>query len=208
MHGDGINFTLFHLLWLKQRTMNPEKDSNYKLRNELNFASKSSRKCEDGIASTISHESEPFFLDKRKHTSLRIPDTVIFHFGQPVQWYFTSQKKKGVTILRKRKQNLTIEKVEEVFIQKTKLRNNGWLDTNEIVAYFVTNNDCTSTHHLEDKCDDESANTEGLCNIEYFDKDSLCEFEYCDVKPYDSFDVCTILLLLLLLLLFDALYRI
>ena len=192
MHGDGINFTLFHLLWLKQRPMDQEKDVPYKSQNGFDFESKSSIKCEDAIVSANLQESEPFFFDKKKHkTSLRIPDTVIFHFGQPVQWYFTSQKKKGVTILRKRKHNLTIEKIEEVFIQKTKLKNNGWVDKNEIVAYFVTNNDCTSTHNLGDKCDDESTAIEGLCNIEYFDKDSLCEYEYFDMNPCDTSDECT-----------------
>ena len=46
---------------------------------------------------------------------LNIPDTVVFRFGQPVQWYFTGSNGR---IKRKNRQNLMNSKVEEVFTKQ------------------------------------------------------------------------------------------
>jgi len=58
--------------------------------------------------------------------SINIPDTVIFRKGSPSQWYFTTEQ--GV-LLRKKKNNLTMENIIQGFTQKAK--------RDDIVAYFV-----------------------------------------------------------------------
>lgn len=70
---------------------------------------------------------------------LRVPDTVIFLFGLPHQWYFTSKNggpnRDQTMILRKRKTNLTLENIEEVFLDKASSR--GAVRDDDIVAYFI-----------------------------------------------------------------------
>ena len=70
---------------------------------------------------------------------LRVPDTVIFLFGQPHEWYFTSKNggpdKNKTTILRKRRANLTVANIEEVFLSKAASRGVG---DDDVVAYFIS----------------------------------------------------------------------
>ena len=124
---------------------------------------------------------------------LRIPDTVVFQYGQPLHWYFTSKRGgkdgKTITILRKRKQNVTIEKIEELFLQKSSTR--GVLGDHDVVAYFIASADCTSRfrrHQSSNDCnddddeddddgnDDDSDVNNTTCDIEYFDREGLKAF--------------------------------
>ena len=118
LHGDGINFSFFNLLWSK---------------------------------STSNDDSQ---------APLRVPDTVVFLFGLPHQWYFTSKNggpnRDQTMILRKRRTNLTLENIEEVFLDKASSR--GSVGEDDVVAYFI-----------------EQGGT-GSCNIEYFNARSLRKF--------------------------------
>ena len=91
---------------------------------------------------------------------LRIPDTVVFLFGLPQHWYFTSKNggpnRDETMILRKRRNNLTLENIEEVFLDKASSR--GPVGEGDIVAYFI---------------DHASENGDSCCNIEYFNPRSL-----------------------------------
>jgi hypothetical protein len=70
---------------------------------------------------------------------LRVPDTVVFLFGLPHQWYFTTKNggssRDQTMILRKRKTNLTLENIEEVFLDKASSR--GTVGEDDVVAYFI-----------------------------------------------------------------------
>lgn len=164
LHGDGINFSFFQLLWRKA--------------NGETTGSKGSRDQASDIRPNTA-QSRPI---------LRVPDTVVFLFGQPHQWYFTSNNggpdKSKTTILRKRKANLTIENIEEVFLSKAASKRYGNGD-HDVVAYFIS----SSVHPLSKN--EESGESELLenldpsnnglrkelsCNIEYFDKTSLREY--------------------------------
>ena len=116
IEGDGISFTFFLHLWNKNR--NEERNepvSNIKTR-----------------------------VTKDLHVNpIRVPDTVIFQLGQPLHWYFTSERGKQPTILRKRKQNVNVEKIAEEFVRKCKAKNNGNLCQHDVVAYFIASSDCT-----------------------------------------------------------------
>lgn len=57
---------------------------------------------------------------------INIPDTVVFRFGQPVQWYFTGSNGR---IKRKNRQNLMNSKVEEVFTKQVEC---------DVVATFIS----------------------------------------------------------------------
>ena len=57
--------------------------------------------------------------------SLRMPDTIVYKFGQPVHWYFTSVSGK---LKKKNKQNLANVRIEEVFNKKN----------SELVAYYMS----------------------------------------------------------------------
>ena len=128
IHGDGINFAFFELLWSK---------------------------C----------SSDEESLSDNKVPILRVPDTVIFLFGVPHQWYFTSKNggphRNKTTILRKRQANLTLENIEEVFLTKSLSRGRVGEDT--VVAYFI------SSKNADSNCDV----NEMSCDIEYFNKESL-----------------------------------
>jgi len=170
IEGDGINFTFFRNLWHKNK--NEDKRSPCK-----NYC-------------------------KRKNVvidPIRLPDTVIFQLGQPLQWYFTSERGGQPIILRKRKQNVNIEKIEEEFLKKGKISNNGYLSQNDIIAYFIASSDCTSRNRknetqineadasevkISNKSDpfvhclnseDEITVEESFCDIEYFNEESLRE---------------------------------
>lgn len=83
LNGDGINFAFFDNVWSNNRNSGNQKQSK-------------------------DHGSK-----RKANISISVPDTVIFQLGQPLQWYFTSDRGRQPTILRKKKQNLTAEKVEE-----------------------------------------------------------------------------------------------
>ena len=170
LEGDGINASFFHLLWNKDN------------------ASASS-------SSTTTAQPPP---------PLRVPDTVVFQYGQPLYWYFTSKRGgkdgKTVTILRKRKQNVTIEKIEELFLKKASTR--GVLGDHDVVAYFIASADCTSRFRRRQSdsggCgegdegrrkddtaegnaysvgnDDDADTNTSTCDIEYFDREGLKAF--------------------------------
>ena len=87
--------------------------------------------------------------------SLWLPDTVVYKFGQPIHWYFTS----GLDgkLRRKNKQNLVNVRIEEAFNK----RNSGC----DLVAYYI------SESHLQNQASSETT-------IEYFDRRGLHEFLY------------------------------
>ncbi len=171
LEGDGLNIPFFQLLW-----------------NKDNAASSSS---------TNTNTTPP------PQPPLRVPDTVVFQYGQPLHWYFTSRRGgkdgKTVTILRKRKQNVTIEKIEELFLKKAATR--GVLGEHDVVAYFIASADCTSRFRRRQSSggsgvdagstgsesdnndgdgsnanDDNDDDTTTTCDIEYFDREGLKAF--------------------------------
>ena len=141
LHSDGINFPLFHYLW--------NKTSSYRRLQEHSDLKKTKLSGQLNSGNNI-----------------RIPDTVIFQFGQPLHWYFTSENRgQQPTILRKRKQNLSVDKIEEVFLSKGK-REGLCIEKGEgsdILAYFI------SSAASEDRGGSLSS------NIEYFDGEGLRE---------------------------------
>ena len=120
-----------------------------------------------------------------KSPVLRLPDTVVFLFGQPHEWYFTSKNggpnKDRTTILKKRKANLTLNNIEEVFLTKAAApskRKKKAVKDNAIVAYFISSGGLES--EVSDVGDDvtlrhQSQDGEVGYDIEYFDRQSLRE---------------------------------
>jgi len=102
-------------------------------------------------------------------TILRVPDTVVFLFGQPHQWYFTSNNggpdRDKTTILRKRRSNLTLANIEEVFLNKA-----GEVGEDDVVAYFIA---ITAEGHTSIDASSAAIENETLSSIEYFNKKSL-----------------------------------
>lgn len=96
-----------------------------------------------------------------KEAPLRVPDTIVFLFGLPHQWYFTSKKggqnQDQTMILRKRRRNITLENIEEVFLHKSSSR--GTVGDEDVVAYFIEQRDIKKEDHS--------------CNIEYFNPRTL-----------------------------------
>ena len=157
LQGDGVRFTFFDYLWNKNRGENKDNVS----------------KANETRASALSSS-----------TQIRVPDTVIFRLGQPLQWYFTKERGGETSILRKRKKNVNVEKIEEVFLKKILSTKKGCLDPkNDIVAYFISSKECSSLNR-QGSFDDRTTN-EGIsdskvdtpCNntgdIEYFNKEGL-----------------------------------
>jgi hypothetical protein len=109
-------------------------------------------------------------------TILRVPDTVVFLFGQPHQWYFTSNNggpdRDKTTILRKRRSNLTLANIEEVFLNKA-----GEVGDDDVVAYFIgangDNDAITAEGHTSIDASSAAVDNETLSSIEYFNKKSL-----------------------------------
>jgi len=161
LQGDGIRFAFFHYLWSKNRGEDKE---NVNRTNGKGRGSKSS-------------------------IQIRLPDTVIFRLGQPLQWYFTSTRGGRTSILQKRKQNVNVEKIEEVFVRKIRSTNKGRLDANnDIVAYFIASRECSSRNrqssfgnkNTNDDTDGDSEATgvddqthANTCGIEYFNEEGL-----------------------------------
>ena len=103
---------------------------------------------------------------------LNVPDTVIFEYSKPIDWYFS---KKG-RIRRKSKLKLTNEKILEVF--------NKNIGKSGIVGYFI--------HHFQE-------HAKNSLSYEFFNKNSLKQFLYNDdikkfgilqkfVEPYEKFN--------------------
>jgi hypothetical protein len=114
LQGDGIKISFFHYLWMKNRGHNKEYEKGCR-------------------------EEAPPRKNSNCTPQLRLPDTVIFRLGRPWQWYFTSERGGHPSILRKRKQNLNVEKVQEIFLRKGRAANKGWLDShNDVIAYFIS----------------------------------------------------------------------
>ena len=83
---------------------------------------------------------------------------------------------------------MKVEKIEEVFWRKSTSANKGWLDSNDIVAYFIASRECTSRNRnisdgtgrgrgddmTSDACgeDNEQAH-DNACDIEYFNEQGL-----------------------------------
>jgi hypothetical protein len=140
LEGDGIDFSFFHCLWNKNR--------NEEQNERLGRGSKA---------------------EGDKDLALRLPDTVVFQLGQPLRWYFTSEREKHPLILRKRKQNLSAAKIEQEFLRKTRLRRKS-LDQSDLVAYFIASD--RKSINLESTENDEADNFNG-CGIEYFNEEGL-----------------------------------
>lgn len=175
LEGDGINFTLFQHLWHKNRS--EERKQSFSIHN-----------VKEKTSSSL------------KLNPIRLPDTVIFQLGQPLQWYFTSERGRQTIILRKRKQNVNIERIEEEFLRKSKVTNNGHLCQNDIVAYFIASSDCTLRNRRREEQSiysagggidetfvdykdllslgeygDENSTQNSVCDIEYFNEEGLRE---------------------------------
>lgn len=158
MHGDGINFSFFQQLW--QNNRNEGRGNENKFKSEIKF-------CES------------------KRVSLRLPDTIIFQLGQPLQWYFTSERGEQSTILRKRRQNVNVEKIEEVFLKKARSSSKGFLHKDDIVAYFISSNECTLRNRRKSTSDETShyvlsqnehrSEEDNGCDIEFFNEKSFRE---------------------------------
>lgn len=91
---------------------------------------------------------------------LWLPDTVVYGFGHPVAWYFTSQDGK---IKRKHKQNLVNARIEAAMTKRA--------TGSGIVAYYVS---------LPNPEDAAAGSHESY--IEYFDREALREFLYGRIK--------------------------
>ena len=88
--------------------------------------------------------------------SLRMPDTIVYKFGQPVHWYFTSVSGK---LKKKNKQNLANVRIEEVFNKRN----------SELVAYYMSEMAVQGRR-------------EKVTAIEYFDRQVCTSFSTTDGK--------------------------
>ena len=203
LHGDGINFAFFNLLWSKSSS---DEDSIGQFDRRKPPA--------DGVR-TSGHSGKG---DKSPPVPiLRVPDTVVFLFGQPHQWYFTSKNggpdRSKTTILRKRRANLTLENIAEVFLNKSASRG-GAVGEDDVVAYFInSSSDATEKTNETDEnarpasldaCNSVVGN-EVSCNIEYLNKKTLrkqhthkplifIHIQYSHRKHHCSTNLCNALL--------------
>ncbi|EKX39143.1 hypothetical protein GUITHDRAFT_165043 [Guillardia theta CCMP2712] len=99
----------------------------------------------------------------RSCPEVRIPDTVIFRGGFPVQWYFHS--KVDGRLLRKRVESITAPSILEVFLD-------GGQEESSIVAQFI------GMHKKNNKV---------INNIVYFDSKSLQKFLLGESYAIDGF---------------------
>jgi len=136
----------------------------------------------DLLWSKCSSEVKVSSSEIKSSPTLRVPDTVLFLFGLPHQWYFTSKNggphRDHTTILRKRRANLTLENIIEVFLTKASSR--GIVGDDEVVAYFISSKtEAAATNNgLNASLDayDAVVDNEMACSIEYFNKKTLREF--------------------------------
>jgi hypothetical protein len=159
LHGDGVNFAFFNLLWSKGDDGDRKKEAPVEPSGDDNRFS--SRGRIGGMTKGKGEVHNP--------TILRVPDTVVFLFGQPHQWYFTSNNggpdRDKTTILRKRRSNLTLANIEEVFLNKA-----GEVGEDDVVAYFIA---ITAEGHTSIDASSAAIENETLSSIEYFNKKSL-----------------------------------
>ena len=156
LHGDGINFPFFNLLWSKNSA---DEDDGRRLKpsNKANTSKEAPTK-----------------------PILRVPDTVVFLFGQPHQWYFTSKNggpdKDKPAILRKRRANLTLANIEEVFLNKAASR--GEVGDDDVVAYFISSKSGSGDSEHQASLDACSAvvDDDTSCDIEYFNRNALRKY--------------------------------
>ena len=135
----------------------------------------------DLLWSKCSSEVKVSSSEIKSSPTLRVPDTVLFLFGLPHQWYFTSKNggphRDHTTILRKRRANLTLENIIEVFLTKASSR--GVVGDDEVVAYFISSKtEAAATNNgLNASLDayDAVVDNEMACSIEYFNKKTLRE---------------------------------
>lgn len=142
LQGDGIHPDFFHHLWLQNRNDEDKNDSD-----RFRLGETSSRCC------------------------IRIPDTVTFRLGQPLQWYFINERNQRISILKKRKKNLSVEKIEQVFLRKARASVGEHLTEHDIVAYFVASSECTSRNRAENGVCNETIS----CDVEYLNAEQLRE---------------------------------
>lgn len=171
LHGDGINFPFFNLLWNKTSSEDCGSKRQAKSLGDSDVQNKSHSVGKKGDGS-------------KQAPVLRVPDTVVFLFGQPHQWYFTSKNggpdKNKTTILRKRRGNLTLANIEEVFLTKASSR--GDVKDEDIVAYFISSKGGDVGTSTEEDDHDQVARLDvcsntvddaASCNIEYFNRNTL-----------------------------------
>lgn len=89
--------------------------------------------------------------------NINIPDTILYKFGQPIQWYFTS---KSGRIKKKNKQNLVSAKIEETF--------NKHVLGYDVLAYFIS--------FPSEQDNPLHATQNSAPTIEYLDREALNNF--------------------------------
>ena len=92
--------------------------------------------------------------------AFNIPDTILFHYAQPSQWYFTSTSGK---LKRKNKSNTTNVKIEHEFT-KASIGNN-------IIAYYMSKNSKGRFWKQEQR--KVILTSAGVFTIEYLDEEAL-----------------------------------
>lgn len=101
-----------------------------------------------------------------------VPHTVLFRFGQPAAWYFTSLR--SIKVKRKAKVNLTNALIEHEFTKKRA--------PTDIVAcylYFAANNTTKNSNNGSSGAETtETTETTSATVTEYFDADALRDFLY------------------------------
>lgn len=171
LHGDGINFPFFNLLWSKNSN---DDDTSTFTTSSTQAEPPSTNSATGRRRQSQSNATSP--SQQRQTPILRVPDTVVFLFGQPHQWYFTSKNggphKDKTMILRKRRANLSLANIEEVFLSKHTKKGKD-----DIVAYFISSKSdggSDQPHASLDACA-AVVDNDISCNIEYFNKKSLRE---------------------------------
>lgn len=167
LHGDGINFPFFNLLWSKNSN---DEDGDRQVKPSDNGRENKRHTSKSGARPT---------------PIMRVPDTVVFLFGQPHQWYFTSKNggpdKNKTTIMRKKFGNLTLANIEEVFLNKAASR--GEVGDDDVVAYFICSkgdeierSDEKNAQHASLNSCSTTVDDEASCNIEYFNEKTLRKY--------------------------------
>ena len=103
----------------------------------------------DGIIENLYHYLWSKDEFDRSASHVRIPDTVVYRYRQPMYWYFTS--KLDGTLKRKNKSNMSNAKIEKGFLS-------GRRSPSGIVAYYI--------------CKDDSGKR---ATIEFFDEERFCK---------------------------------
>eukprot|EP00956_Cyclotella_meneghiniana_P001067 scaffold1261_cov50-Cyclotella_meneghiniana.AAC.8 len=176
------NKTSFALLTAKELRSEEEMAQAHALHADgINFA------FFDLLWSKCSSEVKVSSSEIKSSPTLRVPDTVLFLFGLPHQWYFTSKNggphRDHTTILRKRRANLTLENIIEVFLTKASSR--GIVGDDEVVAYFISSKtEAAATNNgLNASLDayDAVVDNEMACSIEFALYERAITFDGPDV---------------------------